>query len=564
MSIAPTPAFLKDPFVAKQTPHAQERLHAEIARLIGNHIGALHRDEIAEGPQRWMFAVEHAHWNYSDFIVPREPDIFPDVSLVRFTKLVMHLMPALAQAIGPLAFVGATSSTGDDSTIGRADTGHAPGTASAKEAVEIFQRYKETIPVYGGVLVDAARQHVVLVQQKSWRGEPSWALPRGKMDAMDRADAVACAIREVREETGFDPLPLLHRSDASVTVVTDRKKSVRGGARKPTAAGCSEKDASKSREVKDGAELTLCGEFVTPPMAVVPIRRRRANGTFFLLGPVPFEETCGGQARPCRPHECDFSALARPSAPGSADVPSWPHRPACEAEILGVQWICMSRIFHDAISPIHPAVKPTLQAFGLLPSPVGGPTTIIEFDGTSRIASLSMYFGGSRAAGVGSTSAGVGSAGKNGKGRRVAASGVAGLSTNCDADRVKVAVGNGRGPLCEWDETPPQAPQGLAALQHFVLDRSSLVRVCEGYALGAEDSEMVDTDELENREAVVEPETGVDRVVLVTDVGAASTSAVDAVSDGAVVVVARPGTIITVGDEMGNTFRNGQHHMIGV
>lgn len=56
------------------------------------------------------------------------------------------------------------------------------------------------MPVNGGILLDPTMNKCLLV--RGYKSGASWGFPRGKV-AKDESD-MACAIREVLEETGFD------------------------------------------------------------------------------------------------------------------------------------------------------------------------------------------------------------------------------------------------------------------------------------------------------------------------------------------------------------------------
>ena len=71
-----------------------------------------------------------------------------------------------------------------------------------------FKSYCSTIPRYGVILVNAACDHVLLVQSHGGR---SYGWPRGKLNQDELP--IDCAAREAMEETGFNPRPLLKEDD---------------------------------------------------------------------------------------------------------------------------------------------------------------------------------------------------------------------------------------------------------------------------------------------------------------------------------------------------------------
>ena len=68
------------------------------------------------------------------------------------------------------------------------------------EAFERFLKYKTRVPVRGAILLNEAMDAVILV--KGWKKNANWSFPRGKINKEE--PDLACAVREVYEETGYD------------------------------------------------------------------------------------------------------------------------------------------------------------------------------------------------------------------------------------------------------------------------------------------------------------------------------------------------------------------------
>jgi len=69
-----------------------------------------------------------------------------------------------------------------------------------QEAYDTFLAYKTRVPVRGAILLNLSMDKCILV--KGWKASAGWSFPRGKINKGEMD--VACAVREVFEETGFD------------------------------------------------------------------------------------------------------------------------------------------------------------------------------------------------------------------------------------------------------------------------------------------------------------------------------------------------------------------------
>lgn len=125
-------------------------------------------DEDLSSIERVFFQVEEAQWFYTDFVRQLNPYL-PGMKMKSFAPNILSKCPLLWR-------------WGDPS-----------------DALSRFGKYKLTIPVRGIALMNKDLTKVVLVQGTE---SASWSFPRGKI-SKDESD-LECAIREVREETGFD------------------------------------------------------------------------------------------------------------------------------------------------------------------------------------------------------------------------------------------------------------------------------------------------------------------------------------------------------------------------
>eukprot|EP00191_Tetraselmis_sp_GSL018_P023462 CAMPEP_0177621522 /NCGR_PEP_ID=MMETSP0419_2-20121207/27631_1 /TAXON_ID=582737 /ORGANISM="Tetraselmis sp., Strain GSL018" /LENGTH=358 /DNA_ID=CAMNT_0019121447 /DNA_START=58 /DNA_END=1134 /DNA_ORIENTATION=+ len=132
-------------------------------------------EEDLSSTERMMFSVEEAHWFYEDHLREEDPCL-KRLTLRDFTRILFNSCQDLSRY---------------------------KDTADAIYAS--FQTFKATVPVLGAILLAPDLEHVLLV--RGCHSGAAWSFPRGKR-GKDETD-VACAIREVREETGFDISTLL-------------------------------------------------------------------------------------------------------------------------------------------------------------------------------------------------------------------------------------------------------------------------------------------------------------------------------------------------------------------
>lgn len=145
--------------------------------------------EDLESFERILFLVEQAHWFYEDNSVEQNPSL-KSLSLREFTSLMFNSCAALRPYIGHI----------DD-------------------IYKDFTSYKFRVPVSGAIILEESYEKCLLV--KGWKAGASWSFPRGKKNKFEE-DHI-CAIREVREETGFDVSELL-KVDEFIEVVIGEQR----------------------------------------------------------------------------------------------------------------------------------------------------------------------------------------------------------------------------------------------------------------------------------------------------------------------------------------------------
>jgi mRNA-decapping enzyme subunit 2 len=133
--------------------------------------------EEQESFERLLFQVEAAFWFYDDQYREIWPASFPHLNLLGFAEKLFSECVLLT-----------------------------PFASKTKEIYETFTRYKNRIPTCGAIILNQNSPPSKVLLVKAWNGK-NWGFPKGKIDRdEDKAD---CAIREVREEIGYDIAPLL-------------------------------------------------------------------------------------------------------------------------------------------------------------------------------------------------------------------------------------------------------------------------------------------------------------------------------------------------------------------
>ncbi|ODQ59130.1 hypothetical protein WICANDRAFT_23571, partial [Wickerhamomyces anomalus NRRL Y-366-8] len=126
---------------------------------------------------RVFFLFEEAHWFYLDYVRSINPYL-PNLKMKAFSKKLIELFPLIWNGGDP------------------------------DEGLKEFGNYKQSIPVRGAALFNESLSKILLVQGVE---SPNWSFPRGKISIDE--DDVTCAIREVKEETGFDITSYINKDD---------------------------------------------------------------------------------------------------------------------------------------------------------------------------------------------------------------------------------------------------------------------------------------------------------------------------------------------------------------
>lgn len=138
---------------------------------------------------RVMFQVELAHWFYLDLVArPDAERMLPRVTLTTFTKVMFQ---HIAQGDKKNDFKYLRNKI-----------------AEVEDVISEWKEYKALVPTYGAIILNPAMTQCVMVQGYGGNG---WGFPKGKIN--DSEDPIHCAIRELKEETGFDCEHLINDED---------------------------------------------------------------------------------------------------------------------------------------------------------------------------------------------------------------------------------------------------------------------------------------------------------------------------------------------------------------
>ncbi|ESO13095.1 hypothetical protein HELRODRAFT_159700 [Helobdella robusta] len=119
---------------------------------------------------RIFYHTEQAYWYYTDFYVKDNSELM-GLTLKEFARQMFYSCECLS---GHLENINAS--------------------------YQLWEKYRNEIPTYGAILLDPTLQFCLLLQGFSTKAK--WGFAKGKVD--EDEEPVHCAIREVKEETGFD------------------------------------------------------------------------------------------------------------------------------------------------------------------------------------------------------------------------------------------------------------------------------------------------------------------------------------------------------------------------
>ncbi|WWC58153.1 uncharacterized protein I303_100688 [Kwoniella dejecticola CBS 10117] len=141
----------------------------------------LPREEMSLVRVYWQ--AEQAHWFYEDYLRPLNP-LLPSLSQRNFTRVIIESSPLYASLM-------------------------AQGGVDYDQVWEEYCSYKRMVPCCGGILINKDGDKCLMV--RGFKSNAGWSFPRGKINLEE--SEVACAVREVEEETGFDLTGLIHEPD---------------------------------------------------------------------------------------------------------------------------------------------------------------------------------------------------------------------------------------------------------------------------------------------------------------------------------------------------------------
>lgn len=136
-----------------------------------------------EHPERFYFILEEAHWFYIDFFQRQEGH--PKLNFQTFKGLFL-------KHVRINDFV--------DDCFGARRSEYCAKIDCVKDYTCFFNRYKHSVPVYGGFIFNPSMDSLLLV--KGYMKTSQYVFPRGKRDFGE--SGVECAIREIYEEIGLN------------------------------------------------------------------------------------------------------------------------------------------------------------------------------------------------------------------------------------------------------------------------------------------------------------------------------------------------------------------------
>jgi hypothetical protein len=137
-----------------------------------------------------LMDMEEAYWYYIDIYRTVWPELL-SVSFDGFTQQMLQNVSFLA------AYHFAVINSSDYALV-----------------LENFKEYKAQLETCGAILLNPTLEKVLLVT--GWHGKSAWMFPAGKKKRTE--DQRTCAIRETKEETGYDIASLINAEDCQSAI----------------------------------------------------------------------------------------------------------------------------------------------------------------------------------------------------------------------------------------------------------------------------------------------------------------------------------------------------------
>ncbi|CAI4227183.1 unnamed protein product [Auanema sp. JU1783] len=154
-------------------PAAPQKIPQDVLENIYFRFLANIPDEEKKDNIRICFQIELAQWFYSDFYcTTKERKDCPNLGVREFARQIFTYV----REVKHLAY-------------------------KVDYMIDQWRIYKSNVPTYGAILLDSTLNNVLLVQG-FYTTKNKWGFPKGKVNENEAPRD--CAIREVREETGFD------------------------------------------------------------------------------------------------------------------------------------------------------------------------------------------------------------------------------------------------------------------------------------------------------------------------------------------------------------------------
>eukprot|EP01006_Ploeotia_vitrea_P034930 TRINITY_DN65818_c5_g1_i1.p1 TRINITY_DN65818_c5_g1~~TRINITY_DN65818_c5_g1_i1.p1 ORF type:complete len:473 (+),score=248.84 TRINITY_DN65818_c5_g1_i1:321-1739(+) len=145
----------------------------------------------------WFYAMQTAHWRFSDVVAPKWQDCDPPMPRLRLKTFAQYMVERLSR----LRVVLNHRSGGDDDEH-KYNNNYNCTNNKVTDFDLAFADWRDrlvTRPVFGVICINKQRTKVLMV--RGFGRAAAWSFPKGKLEPNETG--IECALRELREETGL-------------------------------------------------------------------------------------------------------------------------------------------------------------------------------------------------------------------------------------------------------------------------------------------------------------------------------------------------------------------------